>query len=560
MPEGKCRNGTVFCELNEIDGGEITRVYAVGRAGGREVLVPSEVLELLGVLEVKEGGVVVCKELADRVYVAVYDERGEPLGAMNVGSGEGAAAPRLEDIEAAVQLWRRALSVARPPVEDISVEVRVFERDGKSFIEGVLRSGSKFLSVCVKCCERSSWDVTVNGLDGSLTPLIRLGERYGFTWNGDAYVRDWPMSRGEVARLAEDMRAALEEVKAQLAPRLGGVEWREVEGARRALGISVPACEKVPEAVVMTILLGEEEGRGGSGESSGEGVAREGVIPVSGFIVVSTLPSTALLDHHVPEFFKDTKIGVKLIQYVRGWFYNRLKSLSRKFYVQVLPRFAYETPIGYIVPPGRVEDFLGAVEKLRGEYEAYEKALKAFLLRGELPESGDRRARYDASYFQMVMEYLREHREEEAFRRRVEALEIASRFRVTLVPFSLDARALSALYELVDEKVRERIEREVEAVRRELAEKLKEGVREKCRELLERVAKMPLPVAINSLASLERELESIERDARELGVRASLSPKDVPELEELRKKVAELKVRGGRRVDGLLSWGQQPLQ
>ncbi|MEM4444989.1 MAG: hypothetical protein QXJ21_06570 [Thermofilum sp.] len=125
-----CRGrSVVFFELGEVGGGKSVRVYAVGRAGGREVLVPSEVLEAFGVLKAGGRGVVVCEELADRVYIAVYDEKGEPLGAMNVGSEESAAAPRLEDIEAAAQLWRRALSA------DIAAEVRVFERDGGSFVD-----------------------------------------------------------------------------------------------------------------------------------------------------------------------------------------------------------------------------------------------------------------------------------------------------------------------------------------------------------------------------------------------------------------------------------------
>ncbi|MEM4791112.1 MAG: hypothetical protein QXP54_06850 [Thermofilum sp.] len=130
-----CRNRSVeFFVFGAVSGGKTVRVYAVGRAGGREVLVPSEVLEALGVLEAWESGVVVCEELADRVYIAVYDEEGKPLGAVNVGSGESAAAPRLEDIEAAVQLWRRAFSAVERPA-DVAAEARAFERDGGSLID-----------------------------------------------------------------------------------------------------------------------------------------------------------------------------------------------------------------------------------------------------------------------------------------------------------------------------------------------------------------------------------------------------------------------------------------
>ncbi|MEM1690088.1 MAG: hypothetical protein QXF05_00770, partial [Thermofilaceae archaeon] len=277
------------------------------------------------------------------------------------------------------------------------------------------------------------------------------------------------------------------------------------------------------------------------------------VIPVRGFLLSSNLPSTALLDAHLPEIFKDSRVGTKIVQFVRGWFYNRLKSLSRDFYTRVLPEYAYSTPFGYIIPAHRVGEFQRAVEEMRRKYEEYERALKDFLLHGKLPDYRDPRAKIDVEYVNLVKEYLEQHGYDEAFEKRVHSLNIADRFRVFLIPFALDENALPLLYDLLDENVKKEVEEHMRKVKEEMTKEVEEQLRERCKKLLERFSKLEKPSEA-VLEMLRRELEVLEKDAGNLGVKAELVAEFVALKEKIASAISAAPSASSERAKALVSF------
>ncbi len=262
---------------------------------------------------------------------------------------------------------------------------------------------------------------------------------------------------------------------------------------------------------------------------------------VNGFLVLSRLPSKALLDAHLPELFKGTRVGTKQIKLAMGYFYNKLGSLSRKFYVQILPRHAINAGFAYIVPRERVAAFLRDIDQLKREYEEFEQQLKDFLLYGRVPEEVERnkRAKVYTEYLDIIREYLRQHGREELIRERVESLDIAGRVQVRLIPFAVD---MSLLYEYADEQVRRRLEEEIEALRRDIAEATKAKIRERAREIIKRLEAIARAKAAEELLKRVREeVEELEKMARSLGVESEelAALKELIATEDLQKLVVE---------------------
>ncbi len=258
-------------------------------------------------------------------------------------------------------------------------------------------------------------------------------------------------------------------------------------------------------------------------------------ILVNGFLVISRLPSKSLLDTHLPEIFKDTKIGVKQIKLTMGYFYNKLGTLSRKFYNQILPKYAIDAGFGYIVPKSKVADFLREVDMLKREYEEYEKQLKDFLLHGKVPPevAENKRAKVYKEYLDIVLEYLRKHGKEEEVRKKIESLDITKRIQIRLLPFAVDMRIVE---EFVDDKVKKRLEEELASFRKEMANAIRERIKEymeKLRKNLEKYATSELRKEL--LERAREDLEKLENEARELGL-------ELPELERLREMLSEERV------------------
>jgi len=275
---------------------------------------------------------------------------------------------------------------------------------------------------------------------------------------------------------------------------------------------------------------------------------------INGFLVISRLPSKALLDASIPEIFKDVKIGRKEIKLTMGYFYNKLGTLSRKFYNQILPEYAVNAGFGYIVPKDKVAEFLREVDLLKKEYAVFEKQLKQFLLEGRIPPEveANKRAKVDRKYLDIVMEFLRRHGKDEEVRRKIESLSIADRLRINLLPFSVD---MSILEEYVDEKVRRRIEEEIYSVRREIVDAVRKQLEEKARAILGRLEKYAeAKLTKEVLEGMRRSVEEIRKMAEEFGVESEslrvLEGLMQLQDDELVRKVAELKASG--RVKALL--------
>jgi len=260
---------------------------------------------------------------------------------------------------------------------------------------------------------------------------------------------------------------------------------------------------------------------------------------INGFLVISTLPSKTLLDAHLPEIFKDIKIGTKEIKLVTGYFYNKLGTLSRKFYNFILPEYAIDAGFGYIVPKSKVGAFLAKVEELKREYAEFEKQLKEFLLYGKIPEDLPKRAKVERKYLEIVMEYLRQHGKDAEVRKKIEALNITERVRIHLLPFAVD---MSILYEYTDERVRKELEEEIKALKEQIIAGYRERIKEYIETLNAKLQRIAVAEARKELLEKARkEIEEMEKTAKELGI-------EIKELEVLKEmltpeKVEELAVK-----------------
>ena len=245
-------------------------------------------------------------------------------------------------------------------------------------------------------------------------------------------------------------------------------------------------------------------------------VTKEAVI-VKGFLVVSSLPSKALLDKILPKEYKQKRIGSEVIQIVRGYFYNKLGVLSRKFYNDILQKHGVWAGFGYIIPAHRVYLFIRDVEELREAYKKFEEELRAFLERGEVPE--DKREKVeqgkvniDPEYLEIVREYLAEHGITE-----IRVPDIVDRVKIRLIPFSIDVRMVE---EYLEDKAIQSVRKELEMVKQEMFENLKEQLEEKINSIFERLKNYEKKkMTKNILRKLKEDIDYVLRTADELGVR-----------------------------------------
>ncbi len=249
-------------------------------------------------------------------------------------------------------------------------------------------------------------------------------------------------------------------------------------------------------------------------------VDREAVI-VKGFLVLSSLPSKALLDKALPEEFRNKRIGTKFVKIVSGYFYNKLGSLSRKFYKYILEKHAIWAGFGYIVPAHRVTEFTRDVEELRKDYEEFEEQLRAFLEEGKIPEDVSDKAIIDPEYVKLVREYLKEHGVEE-----IKVPNIADRVKIRLIPFSVDMKVVE---EYLEEKAVKNVQKEIEAVKQEMFENLKKQLEERMQTIFEKLKNYErIRMSKVALKKLKDDINYVIRTAEDLGV-------DVDRVDTLRK-------------------------
>lgn len=233
------------------------------------------------------------------------------------------------------------------------------------------------------------------------------------------------------------------------------------------------------------------------------------VVAVSGFLVISRLPSQSLLNAVLPKEYKDEKIGKELIRIVRGYFYNKLQTLSRKFY-KILEKHAVDVGFGYVVPYSNVQAFLRKVEELKREYRTFERDLKDFLETGKKPEVKDG-AVIDFEYVELVKEYLKKHGVDE-----LKVPNISERVVIKLLPFSVD---IQHIIDYLDPKVVEEVKGELEEVRRTISDSIRKEIETKAEEIrnkLQQYAETKFKKAL--LRDLKADLEHTISMARDLGV------------------------------------------
>ncbi len=249
---------------------------------------------------------------------------------------------------------------------------------------------------------------------------------------------------------------------------------------------------------------------------------------VEGFLVASRLLSPAVLQLRFAEIFRGTPLGKKIIDAVTGYFKNKMKRLSAKFYTQILSEHAVKIADGmYLVPTSRAPEFLREVEKLREEYRVYEEKLRAFFYRREVPEGLRKTAKIEPEYLDVLEEYLQGRGMSLSD---IEIPAIEKRVSVSLIPLRLAPELFENYVEerarrLRDEKLRE-VADEVREVREQMVAKIEEEVERKIAELTEKLKEAAkAKVTKKRLRKLKENLKSIEQLASELGMAEIHSPK-----------------------------------
>jgi len=426
-----------------------------------------------------------------------------------------------EVLEEAYTLWKKASKVVpEPPASFTSVNITVRTRRAGDVVEALFvdlefvpPSVNRYAEDVLKVFRSRSGRMLIAYT--SFPTIVSILSQLGFK-SSDRGGYTLPISGELSSQVLDTLVQMLEQNKMRIAEDVFRKaramlenEYREVAEARRTLGVDIPPSQPIvlpkPANTAVAPTTAEE---------------KQTLRPVAikGFLVVSKLPSKALLDANLPEIFKDIKIGTKQIKLVMGYFYNKLGTLSRKFYCQILPNYAVDAGFGYIVPKERVPAFLRDVDLFKREYEDFEQQLKDFLLHGKVPPEveANKRAKVHREYLNIVTEYLREHGVEKRVKERIESLKIANRVRVNLLPFSID---YSIIQDFVDEKIRERVSREIKEIATEITESARRRIEEKVRAILERVEKLGAErLTQQNIDVLKAELEGIIKEAEEFGI------------------------------------------
>ncbi|MEM2029879.1 MAG: hypothetical protein QXV35_00905 [Archaeoglobaceae archaeon] len=272
---------------------------------------------------------------------------------------------------------------------------------------------------------------------------------------------------------------------------------------------------------------------------------------IRGFLIVSSLPSKALLEERLPKFLEDIEVGREVIKLTSGYFYNKLGSLSRKFYVYILPKYTISTPFGYVLPTSQVEAFTKEIEELKEEYRKFEKDLENFLRYGKIPEDLDKRAVIDQRYLEIVRDYLKQHERE------IVVPDIANRVKITLVPFEFSASFALELLKKSPEYAK-LVEEAKKDIRESIVSKLNSDVENLMKKIqLYKQRK----ITEKALTSLRDDIQRVVGTARDFGI--TLEKEDVlsnllNEIDSALQGKVELKDMG--RLEALLKemTGEKP--
>jgi len=233
------------------------------------------------------------------------------------------------------------------------------------------------------------------------------------------------------------------------------------------------------------------------------------LIVINGVLIQSTLPSKALLEKRFEEIYKDVRVGDKFISLVRGYFLNRLSILARKYYCEILPRYAVRIADGlYLVPMEKIVDLEKEINNLRGLYEDYEKKLKGFFYHGIIPYNVRKNAKFYEEYKEIVLDYIQSISKEKNVE--IELPSIVDRVKINLFPLKIDP---SLWRNYVDEKLKKReqelirkLEEDLERARREAVQTAQADIKKRLLDLNQTIIK-----ALNQLKKKRRIYPSTRR-------------------------------------------------
>ena len=218
---------------------------------------------------------------------------------------------------------------------------------------------------------------------------------------------------------------------------------------------------------------------------------RKELIVVQGVVINSRLPSPALLERRFEEIYRQVDVGRKVIRLVRGYFLNRLSSLARKYYCEILPKYAVRIADGlYIVPMEKLVDLEREIDELKRLYRDYEEKLKAFFYRGEIPTDVKRNAKFYEEYKDIVLDYIKRLSNGKV---EIELPNIVERVRINLYPLKIDPNLWKS-YVSDELKKREhdlikKLEEDIERARREAVQTAQADIKKRLLELNEAAVK-----------------------------------------------------------------------
>ena len=209
------------------------------------------------------------------------------------------------------------------------------------------------------------------------------------------------------------------------------------------------------------------------------------LIVVNGVLIQSSLPSKALLEKRFDEIYKNTRVGDKIISLVRGYFLNRLGILSKKYYCDILPRYAVRIADGiYLVPMEKIVDLEREIDELRRLYEDYERKLRDFFYKGIIPSDVRKNAKFYKGYRDVVTDYIKRISKG---RVKVELPSISDRVKINFYPLRIDPTLwenyVSDKLKRKERELVKRLEEDLERARREAVQTAQADIKKKLLDL-----------------------------------------------------------------------------
>ncbi len=280
---------------------------------------------------------------------------------------------------------------------------------------------------------------------------------------------------------------------------------------------------------------------------------KEAII-IDGFLVTTTLPSPSLLEIRFKEMFKNTVMGSKAVHTVKGWFLNKLKRLSAKYYTDILKNNAIKlSSIGgglYLLPISKVSVFKREVEKLKEEYKTYESQLKDFLERGIIPSNINTNAEFDSEYLVLLKDYLESQGVTETI---FEAPKISERVKVNLIPLRISPELFEKYVEesakdYKQEKLNE-VAEDVRLTREAMIQDMEKDIEKKISELQKMLQEaLKKKVTKKRIKSLRSTFANIEYSASEIGLAEKHSAR-FEAMKEVISALASDNLEKGIKVD-----------